>query len=119
MSTKVDGLQKAGALVNPDEPWWANNPDIEAIRRGVDDWLEEIEKRPVLEGKSDPMWEDVQSGASKRRLIDARDELDEARVRYREAIRAARTLGWSWGEMAALLCVSRQALHRRFRDEVD
>jgi hypothetical protein len=33
--------------------------------------------------------------------------------------RAARAVGYSWGEIGQLAGVPRQLLHRRFRDEVD
>jgi hypothetical protein len=34
-------------------------------------------------------------------------------------VRAARAVGFSWGEIGRLLGVPRQLVHRRFRDEVD
>ena len=51
--------------------------------------------------------------------VRTREDLDRARRRYVTAVRTARALGFSWGEIGRLLGVSRQALHRRFRDEVD
>jgi hypothetical protein len=49
----------------------------------------------------------------------AREDLDRARVRYEDAVRAARAVGFSWGEIGRVLGVPRQLLHRRYRDEVD
>jgi DNA-directed RNA polymerase specialized sigma24 family protein len=49
-----------------------------------------------------------------RELADARDDLDRARLRYAEAIRAGRIAGYSWAEIGCLLGVSKQSLHRRF-----
>jgi DNA-directed RNA polymerase specialized sigma24 family protein len=98
------------------EPWWASDPTIAAIRRGV---LEEIEQaQPVLIGPSgpDPVFGDIASGASGRELADARDDLHRARLRYADAVRAARVAGYSWGEIGRVLGVSKQSLHRRFGD---
>jgi DNA-directed RNA polymerase specialized sigma24 family protein len=98
------------------EPWWASDPAIAAIRRGV---LEEIEQaQPPLPGPSgpDPVFVDIASGASKRELADARDGLRRARLRYADAIRSARVAGYSWGEIGRVLGVSKQSLHRRFGD---
>jgi hypothetical protein len=47
--------------------------------------------------------------ASLRALVEAVEELQ---------VRRARELGWSWQQIAALLGVSKQAVHQRFgRDE--
>ncbi|WP_263991887.1 hypothetical protein [Mycolicibacterium moriokaense] len=62
----------------------------------------------------DPILNDVLSGASVRELGQARDDLACAKARYDEAIRSARKLGLSWGEIGAALGVPRQLLHRRF-----
>jgi DNA-directed RNA polymerase specialized sigma24 family protein len=59
------------------------------------------------------------SGSCWQELRTAREDLDRARRRYVTAVRTSRALGFSWGEIGRLLGVSRQALHRRFRDEVD
>jgi DNA-directed RNA polymerase specialized sigma24 family protein len=47
-------------------------------------------------------------------LAEARDDLDRARLRYAQAIRAGRIAGYSWAEIGRLLGVSKQSLHRRF-----
>lgn len=97
-------------------PWWANHPDLEEMRRRT---LEEIElgardPRPAADGP-DPVVTEIMSGACRRGLSSARDDLDRARENYDAAIHAARTAGYSWGEIARILGVSKQALHRRFR----
>ena len=69
------------------EPWWASDPTIAAIRRGV---LEEIEQaRPQLPGPigPDPVFVDIASGA-----------------------------GYSWAEIGRVLGASKQSPHRRFGD---
>jgi hypothetical protein len=98
------------------EPWWASDPTLAAIRRGV---LEDIEQtQPPLPGPigPDPVFVDIASGASRRELADARDDLHRARLRYADAVRAARVAGYSWGEIGRVLAVSKQSLHRRFGD---
>lgn len=96
------------------KPWWMNHPELEAIRRRV---LEEIDERPSSpdhDDEPDPVVDDVLSGASWRELAAARDDLAHARTRYTVAVRAARAVGVSWGEIGRVLGVSRQQLHRRF-----
>jgi DNA-directed RNA polymerase specialized sigma24 family protein len=44
-----------------------------------------------------------------------RDDLATARQRYKDAVFAARTAGYSWTEIGRLLGVSRQQVHRQFR----
>ena len=61
---------------------------------------------------------DLLSGASRRELAAARDDLARVRIRYADAVRAARTVGLSWGEIGRVLGVSKQLLHRRFRNDV-
>jgi DNA-directed RNA polymerase specialized sigma24 family protein len=63
--------------------------------------------------------DDLHSGASRRELVAARDDLAHARVRYAEAIRAARVVGFSWGKIGRVLGVPKQLLHRRFRHDVN
>ncbi|MGA5463818.1 hypothetical protein [Mycobacterium sp. NPDC050041] len=97
-------------------PWWADHPDLEEMRRRT---LEELEcgardDRPAIE-EPDPVIAEIMSGACRRGLHSARDDLDRARENYDEAIRAARTAGYSWGDIARILGVSKQSLHRRFR----
>ena len=119
-SNDDDASQKTSAPAEATgQPWWQNNPQIEAARKEALGWLLSAEDRPILSDEPDPVVMDLYSGTSSRELVAARDNLDRARGRYEEAIRAARTAGWSWGEIGRLLGVPRQLLHRRFRDEVD
>jgi len=67
---------------------------------------------------AEPVVQDFFSGAGWRGLAEARDDLSRARIRYAEAVRAARAVGMSWGEIGRVLGVSKQLLHRRFRNNV-
>ena len=49
-----------------------------------------------------------------RRIIAARQALDEAQTELRDAVRAARDAGDSWTLIGAALDVSRQAAQQRF-----
>ncbi|MCZ8381173.1 hypothetical protein O6P37_20080 [Mycobacterium sp. CPCC 205372] len=98
------------------QPWWANHPDLEEMRRRT---LEELEcgardPRPAVD-EPDPVITEIMSGECRRGLHSARDDLDRARENYDGAIRAARTAGYSWGDIARILGVSKQSLHRRYR----
>lgn len=106
------------------EPWWATDPEIEAIRQQMMDEFGPDSTRPAepqAPESPDPVLVEVLSGASTRELSDARDGLHRARRRYAEAVGTARAAGLSWGEIGNVLGVSRQALHRRFGglDRVD
>jgi DNA-directed RNA polymerase specialized sigma24 family protein len=96
------------------EPWWATDPEIAAIRRRVEEELEEARRGPSMPDGPDPVVLDFYSGASLRELAEARDDIERARTRYAEAVRNARALGLSWAEIARVLGVSKQAVHRRF-----
>jgi DNA-directed RNA polymerase specialized sigma24 family protein len=61
---------------------------------------------------------EIYSGAAGRALSAARDDLAEARQRYQDAVFAARTAGFSWTEIGRRLGVSRQQIHRQFRNRV-
>jgi DNA-directed RNA polymerase specialized sigma24 family protein len=98
------------------EPWWANDPEIAAARRRVEEEIEEWSRRPLIFEEPDPVVQDFYSGASLRELAAARDDLENARVRYADAVRSARKVGLSWGEIGRILGVSKQVLHRRFRE---
>ena len=74
-----------------------------------DDVFEEREPEP------DPVLEDFYSGASLRKLAEARDGLAAAKERYEQAVLGARAAGWTWGEVARVLGVTKQTLHGRFR----
>jgi len=60
----------------------------------------------------DPVVQDFWSGASMRELAEARDDLE--RARYDDAVRKARTVGFSSGEIGRVLGVSKRLLHRCF-----
>jgi len=94
-------------------PWWMDDPELKAMRRQVFDDLENAPDRgPYTE--SDPILDDIFTGAGARELREAREGLTAAQTRYAEAIRWARTRGLSWGEIGTVLGVPRQLLHRRF-----
>jgi DNA-directed RNA polymerase specialized sigma24 family protein len=119
-SAEADALERRGAAVEDDrKPWWDGNPQIDAARDEVIAWLESVEDRPPTSEEPDPVVMDIYSGDCRRELIAARDDLDRARARYAEAVRAARVAGWSWGEVGRLLGVTKQSLHRQFRNAVD
>lgn len=101
--------------MNKSKPWWADDPEIAAIRRRIDEELERASRSPVPPDGPDPVVQDFYSGASLRELAAARDELAHARTSYEDAMRNARTAGISWGEIGRVLGVSKQLLHRRFR----
>jgi DNA-directed RNA polymerase specialized sigma24 family protein len=83
------------------------------------EWLESAQDKPVEDVDSDAIHNELLSGAVWRELARARDDLARARVRYAEAVRQARAVGFSWGEIGRVLAVPRQSLHRRFRHDVD
>lgn len=75
-----------------------------------DDWA--FEDEPA---SPDPIAADVFGGISRRALAQARDDLASATTQYEQAVRQARANGWTWAEIGRILGVSRQVLHRRFR----
>ena len=97
------------------KPWWADDPELAAIFRRVEEELEETRSRPILSDEPDPVVQDFYSGASLKALAAARDDLERARARYADAVGNARKVGLSWGEIGRVLGVSKQVLHRRFR----
>ena len=97
-----------------DEPWWKNDPTIQAATRAA---LEELEREPTREHADDgpdPVVTELFTGAAKLELAAARDDRRRAALRYVDAIRGARAAGFSWGEIGELLGESKQSLHRRF-----
>jgi DNA-directed RNA polymerase specialized sigma24 family protein len=96
------------------KPWWASDPEIAAIRRGVMEEIEAAGREPISPDTPDPVLADLLSGGSVRELGDARDALACAKSRYAKAVHSARAAGLSWGEISRILGVSRQQLHRRF-----
>jgi hypothetical protein len=97
------------------KPWWADDPDIAAARRRVEEEIEQWGRKPIISDEPDPVVQDFYSGASLRELAAARDDVENARARYADAVRRARKVGLSWGEIGRVLGVSKQVLHRRFR----
>jgi hypothetical protein len=97
------------------KPWWQDHPEIEALKTRVMDEINNLPDRPPVEYR-DPIGDDAFSRVSVRELRDARDDLARAKARYDDAVRAARTLGLSWGQIGGIVGVSRQQLHRRYRD---
>lgn len=119
-SSNDDASQKPSAPAEATgQPWWATDPAIIAAREAVDTWLEAVEREPVPPDNSDAIHAEAMSGSCWRELRGAREDLDRARVRYAKAVRAARAVGFSWGEIGRLLGVPRQLVHRRFRNDVD
>ena len=101
------------------KPWWDGAPELDAARNEVLAWLRSAEDMPTLSDEPDPVVTDFCSCASLRELAATRDELSRVRVRYADAARAARTAGLSWGEIGRVLGFTKQALYRRFHDDVD
>jgi DNA-directed RNA polymerase specialized sigma24 family protein len=97
------------------KPWWQDHPEIEALKTRVMDEINNLPDRPPVEYR-DPIGDDAFNRVSVRELRDARDDLARAKARYDDAVRAARTLGLSWGQIGGIVGVSRQQLHRRYRD---
>ncbi|BBZ31820.1 hypothetical protein [Mycolicibacterium confluentis] len=100
-----------------EKPWWETDPTILEIRRRSDEELQRLADaaRPI-DDSPDPVLHEIWSGACVRGLRMAREKLAAAREDYEEAVLKARRAGLSWGEIGAVLGVSRQQLHRRFRD---
>ena len=107
------------------EPWWQNNPTIiamrEAVEADVERWAAEVEAddRPAWRPGNDPVIADLWDGTARRELRAAADHLEQARARYDAAVLGGRAAGLSWGEMAELLGVARQQLHRRYRNRAN
>jgi DNA-directed RNA polymerase specialized sigma24 family protein len=70
--------------------------------------------RPWWMDDPDPVLADFYSGAASRELSAVRGDLAAIRVRYRNAVAAAREAGLSWTEIGRLLGISRQQVHRQF-----
>ena len=104
---------------NANQPWWATDPAIIAAREEVERWLESAQREPLPFDDFEAIHNEVGSGSCWRELRAANENLDRARVRYANAVRAARAVGFSWGEIGRVLGVPRQLLHRRFRNDVD
>jgi DNA-directed RNA polymerase specialized sigma24 family protein len=96
------------------QSWRADDPEIAAIRRDVEEELERARRESIEPDKPDPVLADLWSGASLRELAAARDDLARAHARYAHAVRGARAAGLSWGETGRVLGVPKQLLHRRF-----
>ena len=98
-----DGAGRGGAPMGDHEPWWANDPELAAIRRAVEEDLERAGRRPIQPDRPDPVLADLLSGGASVREL--------AAARRRSGARAA---GLSWAEIGRILGVSKQLLHRRF-----
>jgi hypothetical protein len=72
-------------MENGRRPWWADDPEIAAIRRRVEEELECASRVPITPDEPDPV-DDFWSGASLRELAAARDGLTSARARYEDAL---------------------------------
>jgi hypothetical protein len=72
-----------------EKPWWADDPEIAAIRRGVMEDIERAGREPFRPDVPDPVLADILSGASVRELSVARDDLaapmPAMRTRYERA----------------------------------
>jgi len=98
-------------------PWWMDDPELKALSERA---LAELERGidasdPARLDEPDPVVAEFYSGEAGRTLSAVRDELGAARARYKAAVLAARAAGLSWTEIARLLGVSRQRVHRQFR----
>ncbi len=102
------------------KPWWESDPELqEILRKSFEEFTQDPEGRdPVGPDEADPVVDNLLGGASWRELADARDDLARARARYEDAVRTARAAGLSWAEIGRVLGVSKQLLHRRFRNAV-
>jgi hypothetical protein len=103
-------------------PWWEANEELqEFVNRSMAEFeregaeLECARRGRTVDDGPDPVLAEVLSGECRRALATARDDLDRARDAYDAAVRAARTAGYSWGEIGRIVGVSKQVLHRRFR----
>jgi len=108
--------------------WWDDKlrpgtpEEIDAAARafrlanGIDDDGDDWPSEPEPESEPDPVLADFYGGISRTALTEARDNLTEAQRQYEHAVRQARANGWNWSEIARALGVSRQLLHKRFRN---
>jgi DNA-directed RNA polymerase specialized sigma24 family protein len=106
-------------MTTPSEPWWANDPELVAIRRRTTEEFElEVERHECV-GRDvpDPVVAEVFDDTCWHELAEARDNLARARERYDASVLKARTAGFSWGEISRVLSVSKQLLHRRFNTQ--
>ncbi|GJF10000.1 hypothetical protein NGTWS0302_35560 [Mycolicibacterium cyprinidarum] len=113
-STLDDDSGKDSDRIGSSKPWWENHPELEAITARVEAEIYSRPERPESH-TPDPVLADYLSGDSVRELRNAREELAQAKVRYANAVHAARTAGLSWAQIGVILGVARQQLHRRFR----
>ena len=56
-------------------PWWAEDPELLAIRRRVLEEFECVQREPIESDQPDPVSDDMLSGASSRELAHARDDM--------------------------------------------
>jgi hypothetical protein len=100
------------------KPWWEDHPDIKAIVARTEREIYGRPERPEID-YPDPVLYDILSGNSIRELRNARDDLKRAKTRYDDAVRAGRNACLSWAQIGGILGVSRQQLHRRYRNVTD
>jgi DNA-directed RNA polymerase specialized sigma24 family protein len=86
------------------------------IEEDQEEWACDGVPEPEPEPEPDPVLADLYGGISRHALAAARDNLADAKIQYEQAVRQARANGWNWSEIARTLGVSRQLLHKRFRN---
>lgn len=74
------------------------------------------ESRGASAADDDALLVEFMTGARFRELVSAQQVVHFSIRRRDDAVRAARAAGYSWAQLARVVGVSRQALHRRFRD---
>jgi hypothetical protein len=116
-SSNDDALERVVFPISDErKPWWATDPELQAfLRRDGEEFQSECNGREPVDNTPDPVVGDFFSGASLRELAFVRDDFARARARYEAAVHAARTVGFSWGEIGRVLGVPKQQLHRRFK----
>jgi DNA-directed RNA polymerase specialized sigma24 family protein len=116
--SSIDDSPGKDTLMADTRPWWMDDPELIALReRALADLeLAVDESEPSSPDEPDPVIAEIYSGAVSRELSAVRDELAAVRGRYEDAVVAARIAGLSWTEIGRLLGVSRQQVHRQFRN---
>jgi len=115
--SSIDDSSGKAASMEQRNAWWMDDPELIVLRQRT---LEELERgidedEPAGSDEPDPVVAEIYSGAAGRALSAGRDDLAAARMRYQDAVFAARAAGLSWTEIGRLLGLSRQQVHRQFR----
>ena len=114
-SSNDDAVQKNNASSeNANQPWWATDPAIIAAREEVERWLESAQRGSLPFDDFEAIHNEVGSGSCCRELLAAKKSPTSCPRSVRNAVRAARAVGFSWGEIGRVLGVPRQLVHRRF-----